>query len=373
MNFKELYTKNNIDYNCGKLFGPIEIIKDYTYSINKKGMKTFIPIIDTDYHEAFYAEIDEYDFFYDVLHYGHQLYNILKSNINPLPKTWAIHNSFEKSYLSIISEEIINDKWNKIDSICLDFAKHYTIGVVPQRYFPVEYKLNRGTPISFTINHILFIYMFHTVFANLSAGYNKYSEIYKAFGINDFHTDSEILDIIITYVNIYSMHYYHIMSYNLEIIRVDDTIIPFTITPNIFTFAFEVFQNNLAARSFYSFDEYNDVHSYVGFRKCSRCLKNISDPDMDRQLFSLTPIYKKQYCDDCKKELKRISSNKYEHSIRTLYDELKNNIDKCNPKLANEIRNLLPKDKETKTHLEKLYNEYQHDITKTNNKESSRT
>ena len=70
----------------------------------------------------------------------------------------------------------------------------------------------------------------------------------------------------------------------------------------------------------------------------------------------------KEYCDECKQELKRIASNKYEHSIRTLYDELKNNVDKCNPKLANEIRNLKPKDKETKANLQRLYAEYQNDI-----------
>lgn len=62
MECKELYTKNNIDYGCGKLYGPFSLTKDYTFSTNKKGMKTIIPIKDNNYMDSFYAEIDEYIF-----------------------------------------------------------------------------------------------------------------------------------------------------------------------------------------------------------------------------------------------------------------------------------------------------------------------
>lgn len=361
MECKELYTKNNIDYGCGKLYGPFPLIKDYSFSTNKKGMKTIIPIKDNNYIDLFYAEMDEYSFFYDVIHYGQLLYEVFKDNINHLPRTWVIPQSFEKSYINIISEQILINNFSKIESICFEFLKKYTPGVVFQRYFPIEYKATQGIPLSFMINHILLIFMLHTIFANLSTGFNQYTEIYNAFSINENDTDSEVLDKIIEYINIYSLPYYHIMSFNFEILRIDNNIIPITITPNIFTFAFEVLQNNVAARSFYSFDEYNDVHSYIGFRKCSRCLKNMADLDMERQTQLVMPVYKRVYCDECRKELKRIASNKYEHSIREIYDELKKNVNKCNPNLANEIRNLKPKDKETKSHLMKLYNQYKND------------
>ena len=36
--------------------------------------------------------------------------------------------------------------------------------------------------------------MLHTIFANLSTGFNQYTEIYNAFSINENDTDSEVLD-----------------------------------------------------------------------------------------------------------------------------------------------------------------------------------
>ena len=113
-------------------------------------------------------------------------------------------------------------------------------------------------------------------------------------------------------------------------------------------------------------DENSSLHTYVAFRKCSGCSKNIVDLDMDRQNFLAAPKPKTKYCDDCKRKRKREVSKDYEHSIRILYDELKNNVNICNPKLANEIRNLKPKDKETKSNLQRLYDEYQKEKEKNN-------
>ena len=362
MEFKELYTKNNIEYGCGKLYGPFPLINDYKFSTNKKGMMVIIPIRDHNYTDNFYAEIDEHNFFYDVIHYGNLLYNILKAHINPLKKSWVIPNDFESSTIQIISEETIYNHFNELKDIVTDFTSKYTYCFIPQRYFPINYKITQGIPLSPIINHILLIFMIHTVFEKLSTGFDSYKEIYNSLSIKPTSSDSEVIDILIDYLNIYSLPHYHIASFHLEVLRIDNNVIPITVTSNLFAFAFEVLQSNITTRSFYSFDEYNDLHTYVGFRKCARCLKNLVDLDMDRQSFLSSPKYKKEYCDECKQELKRIASNKYEHSIRTLYDELKNNVDKCNPKLANEIRNLKPKDKETKANLQRLYAEYQNDI-----------
>lgn len=358
MEFKELYTRNNIEYGCQKLYGPFPLIKEYKFSTNKKGMKVIIPIKYNNYTDAFYAEVDGYAFFYDVLHYGELLYNILKLYINPLRKSWSIPNTFEDSTIQVVSEQTINKCFDKIENICIEFLHKYTFGFIPQKYFPVSYKLNQGIPLFPLINHILIIFIFYTAFENLSSGYESFRELYESLSIKQDTSDSDILNIIIDYINIYSQPYYNITSFHLSFLRIDNNIIPITITYNLFAFAFEVLQNIVSTRSFYSFDKYNDLHTYIGFRKCARCLKNIVDLDMDRQNFLSAPKYRKVYCDDCKKELKRIASNKYEHSIRELYDKLKNNVDNCNSKLANEIRNLKPKDKETKSHLQRLYTEY---------------
>ena len=365
MKCKELYTINNIEYGCGKLYGPFPLIASYEFSDNKKGMKTIIPIKDHNYHDNFYAEMDEYDFFKDVIMFGKQLYNVFKSNILFIKKTWQIPQTFENSIVHIVSEKNITEHFSEIKDICQDFINNYTYCFIPQRFFPISYIGVEGIPLSPLINHSLFIFMLHTVFEKMSSGYDEYKDIYEALSIHHDTTDSDILDTVIDYINIYSMPHHKIAAFNMEILRLDNNVIPITVTSNIFAYAFEVLQNNISSRTFYSFDQYNDVHNYVGFRKCTRCLKNIVDNDMDRQTFMSTPKYKKIYCDDCKKELRRISSNKYEHTLRTMYDELKNNINKCNTKLANEIRNLQPKDKETKSHLQRLYSEY---LNETKNK-----
>ena len=367
MEFKELYTKNNIDYGCGRLYGPFLYPSDYTFSSNKKGMKVIIPIRDEDYiHESFYAEIDEYTFFYDVIYYGNLLYNELKSYITPLKKSYRYPSTFEDSVPSVVSSDAINNCFDKIENICREFINKYTLGFHPERYFPVNYHLNQGYPIFPLVNHILFIFMLHKVFEKLSEGYNSYCEIYNALCIDSTASDIEILDTLIDYVNIYSMPFYNISSFHSEIIIIDNNIIPITKTDNLFAFAFEVLQNNISTRSFYSFDENSSLHTYVAFRKCSGCSKNIVDLDMDRQNFLAAPKPKTKYCDDCKRKRKREVSKDYEHSIRILYDELKNNVNICNPKLANEIRNLKPKDKETKSNLQRLYDEYQKEKEKNN-------
>lgn len=362
--FKELYTKNNIEYSCRKLYGPFPLINDYKFSTNKKGMKVIIPIRDNNYKDIFYAEIDEYNFFYDVIRYGSLLYDILKADITPLKKSWMIPNSFENSTIQIVSEITISKHFNELKEIITDFISKYTYCFVPQRYFPVKYKINQGIPLFPIINHILFIFMIHTAFDKLSTGFDSYKELYNSMSIKTTNSNLEIMDILIDYLNIYSLPFYHISSFNLELLRIDNNVIPITVTPNLFSFAFEVLQNNITTRSFYSFNEYYESHQYIGFRKCVRCQKNIVDTEMDRERFLSTPRYKKVYCDDCKHEVRKITSNKYEHSIRILYDELKNNVDKCNPNLATEIRNLKPKDKVKKSYLQRLYAEYRHDIQK---------
>lgn len=367
MEFKELYTKNNIEYGCGRLYGPFRFSKDYLFSSNKKGIKVIIPIMNEDYsHEMFYAEVDEYTFFYDVIYYGKLLYDELKVYITPLKKSYIRPATFEDSVINVVSVDTINNCFDKIEKICREFIDKYTLGFCPERYFPVSYHLNQGYPIFPLVNHILFIFMIHKVFEKLSDGYDSYHEIYNALNINPTASDTEILDTLIDYINIYSMPFYNIASFHSEIIIVDNNIIPITKTDNLFAFAFEVLQNNISTRSFYSFDENSSLHTYIAFRKCSGCSKNIVDLDMDRQNFFAAPKPKTKYCDNCKRKHKIKSSKEYERSIRELYDELKNNVNICNPKLANEIRNLKPKDKETKANLQRLYTEYQNDKEKNN-------
>lgn len=358
MKYKNIYTSKSIDYNCGKLFGPIGFAKDYVFTENKKGMQCILPIKDDSIEEHYYlAEINSFDFFNDVIKYGKQFYKVLNDCITPIKMSYRPPQTFEESCINIVSEENIKLHLEELKPICYGFVKEYGTPVVFQRFYPVSYKMHYGFPISFIINQTLFIYIIFTVFSKLSSGYNNYLKIYNSLLINKKLEDEEILNKITEYINIYSMPTYHFSSFNMEILKQGSYILPITITPNLFTFAFEALQYNIATMSF--FEALDDGNSeFMMFRKCSRCFKNITDT-IEVEDFIKMPKMKHVHCDECKKEIRRITNNKYEHSIREIYDILKANINECPMKLAAQIKTLPPKDKVRKKDLVKLYEQYE--------------
>lgn len=320
-------------------------------------MQCILPIKDDSIEEhSYFAEINSFDFFNDVIKYGKQFYKVLNNCITPIKKTYRPPQTFEESCISIVSEESIKLHLEELKPICYSFVKEYGTPVVFQRFYPVSYKMHYGFPISFIINQTLFIYIIFTVFSKLASGYNSYTKIYNMILITKKLEDEEILEMITEYINIYSMPTYHFSSFNMEMLKHGTHILPITITPNLFTFAFEALQYNVATMSF--FEPLDDGSSeFTMFRKCPRCFKNITDV-IEVEDFIKTPKVKHIYCEECKKEIRRITNKKYKHSIREIYDILKSNISECPIKLASQIKALPAKDKVRKKDLVKLYEQY---------------
>lgn len=192
----------------------------------------------------------------------------------------------------------------------------------------------------------------------MGKNYNSLKQLYLCLGITSEMDNKNIYSSIMKCLNRYSKPDYHISYFSMEIVNTSSkTFVPITVTPNIFAFAFITLQNNIATQSFIMTENSEGITQYVCFRKCANCLSTFNEVRGIENPNKL-PVIKTKYCDDCKKKFKRSASSKYEHSIRKMYNELKDHVDECPADIATQIKNLHPKDEVTKKELETLYKAY---------------
>lgn len=379
MKYKNIYKEENIDIATGtSIYGSFIIAENYSFD-----MLFAIPClvannvqIDNNLRPIkYYGLVNENDFCKDISKYGKMLYSIFKNNLNQLYRYKSMLNI---KHTTLLDRNIILDNIDNALPICLSFVNDYGFPInmyemLDFTYYK-DYKLLARKygptciPIELIINQILVYYILNLIFKNLASGYKNNIQAYNVLSIdksitslNIFEANLIILDILASFISSRFFPLNESRNYMLKLVRANDnTIIPIRYTFNIFTFALERFVNDLSTLSFKEYDEVFDETTYYIIRKCRKCLSNTVDIKTIKNNIKV-PTTKRIYCEDCEHK-ERIERNKrYEHSLRALYDELKANIDKCNPKLANEIRNLKPKDKETKSHLIELYDQYKND------------
>ena len=379
MKYKNIYKEENIDIATGtSIYGSFIIAENYSFD-----MLFDIPCLvasnvqlDNNHRPIkYYGLVNENDFCKDINRYGKKLYSIFKNDFNQLYKYKSMLNIKHKS---LLNRDVIMNNVDAVLPICLSFVNDYGLPINMREMLDFtnckEYKLLARKyaltciPIELIINQILVYYILNLVFKNLASGYKNNIQAYNVLSIdksitslNIFEANLMILDILASFISSRFFPLNESRNYMLKLVRANDnTIIPIRYTFNIFTFALERFVNDLSTLSFKEDDEVFDETTYYIIRKCRKCLSNTVDIKTIKNNIKV-PTTKRIYCEDCEHK-ERIERNKrYEHSLRALYDELKANIDKCNPKLANEIRNLKPKDKETKSHLIELYDQYKND------------
>lgn len=353
MKYKKIYSKNNINQNSGTLYGIFHSLGEIT--LIKEGNTYYIKnnTIDSDF---MFGEVDEYKLYKDVVEYGKKLYLLFKKDIG-----MKIYNSNDFDPYTRLWRPItiINSK-HKIESsfnICKDFVEEYNL--------PLDtgfFAISRKAPCTYKndflkiINYLLITFMIHTIFIELSAGYNKYPEIYQALDIAPGLTNKEILNIIVKCHN--SFRYIeneNIGTYKLYIFEKRKNLIPIRYTNNLFTYVYEAITNNLCTLTFHHFDSYELENQYIVYRKCSGCLNNLSGKVTTQEQYKHIPIYKEIYCEECKLKSKRNSSTTYEQTLREKYNEIKNKRnDISSPELILEIDSMPPKDKITKRYLKEL-------------------
>ena len=353
MKYLNEYTENDIDYNCGVLYGIFHPLGKITL---KKERNTYYIVNNTTDNIFMYGEIDEYQLYKDVIEYGNKLYSIFcneigykiydSTSLDPYARVWRPITHF-----------ISNDKVEAAFNICKDFIRDYNLP------FDTQYYAISRKAIGFfqndllqIVNYLLVTFMIHTIFVELSDGFDKYPAIYNALDISSKLTNSDILKIITKIHNSFRyLEHENIGTYKISLIENGDSLIPIRYANNLFTFVHEVITNNICTLSFHSLDSRNTTNNYVVFRKCSGCLKNLSDEADTQEEYKKIPIFKKKYCDECRLRAKKHSSTIYEHSIRELYDKVKAYLlTGSNPKLISEIKSMPPKDKITKAYLKEL-------------------
>lgn len=353
MKYIEEYTEYDIDYNCGVLYGIFHPLGDITI---KRERGTYYIANNTKDNTFMFGEIDEYKLYKDVVGYGNKLYSIFSNEIGVKLYDSTTRDPYESISIPITYFSS-DDKLKAAFNICKDFVKDYNLPFDTQYYaFPrraIGYFQNSMLRI---VNYLLISFMVHTVFVELSDGYEKYPNIYKALDISNNLNNNDVLKIITKIHNSFRyLERENIGAYKVTMIENGNIIIPIRYANNLFTFVHEVITYNICTLSFHSLDTSNSINKYVVFRKCSVCLKNLSD-DVDTQLeYKRIPIFKKKYCAECKIKAKRHSSTVYEHSIRRKYDEIKSNRSHIsNVKLISKIDSMPPKDKITKAYLNEL-------------------
>lgn len=379
MKYKNIYKEENLDIATGtSIYGSFIMAENYSYD-----MLFDIPCLvannvqlDNNHRPIkYYGLVNENDFCKDINRYGKKLYSIFRNNFNRLYKYKSMLNIKHKS---LVDRDIIMNNVDSVLPICLNFVNDYGLPINMREMLDFthckEYELlarkygSTCIPIELIINQILVYYILNLIFKNLVSGYKSNIQAYSVVSIdksitslNIFEANLMILDILASFISSSFLPLNESRNYILKLIKANDnTIIPIRYTFNIFTFALERFVNDLSTLSFKEVDETFDETTYYIIRKCRKCLSNTVDIKTIKNNIKI-PTTKKIYCDDCEQKVRIERNRRYEHSLRALYDELKANVDKCSPELANEIRNLKPKDKETKSHLMELYNQYKND------------
>lgn len=379
MKYKNIYKEENVDIATGtSIYGSFIIAENYSFD-----MLFDIPCLvannvqlDNNHRPIkYYGLVNENDFCKDINRYGKKLYSIFKNDFNQLYKYKSMLNIKHKS---LLNRDVIMNNVDAVLPICLSFVNDYGLPINMREMLDFtdckEYELlarkyaSTCIPIELIINQILIYYILNLIFKNLVSGYKNNIEAYNILSIdksitslNIFEANLTILDILASFISSRFFPLNESRNYMLKLVKANDnTIIPIRYTFNIFTFALERFVNDLSTLSFKEDNEVFDETTYYIIRKCRKCLSNTVDIKTIKNNIKV-PTTKRMYCEDCEHKERIERNRRYEHSLRALYDELKANIDKCNPKLANEIKNLKTKDKETKSHLIELYDQYKND------------
>ena len=351
MKYIDIYNDEYVPNDVKTLFGTFNEFGNFKIEYDNAG---YYKIVNkTSDSKKYYGEVDEFKLYNDIIKYGGKIYKIVKNNLLTLklkidrinPPLIGIH---------MISSNLPDDVYNKLNVICLNFVNDYNIPI--NNFHPIleaVSKFNLQISTLDIANEILFIYMIHVLNINKSLGFNKFHNLYTSINLSKECTDQDVSELIMNFIDNAYRLLNELGKYNLKLLYVDGKYIPIRYVTNLFTLAHEVLIANIASNSFY---EYNDeTHTYTLFSRCTRCLKNIYY-EVEKPILDLNRAKtRKRYCNDCKMEIKRMNDRKYEHSIRVIYDYLKSNISNISDSmLKKEIENLEPKDKVKKSYLKEL-------------------
>lgn len=357
LKYKNIYNKDDISQSAGVLFGPCGISTQYEL-IKTNNLIYCIRSVNDHSQELSYFDVDENQLYADILEYGKKLYEILKEELIQID----ILKLNSKKPLEIIYSNSIDNHITEIEPICINFIKDYGFPISTDELiynFDFYMYLNNNcyniVPIIEIVRYILVIFMLHQSLIYLSDIKDKYPQIYNCLFIKVEATNIEILNVLANYVNSSNNFLNVISKYKTKIlISNNNNLIPIRHTTNLFTFAFETFANCLCALSFKEW-ETNDTYSYITFRKCQKCLKNIFDEPNVSTTDNNIPFNRFYICEDCKKHAKKIASRKYEHSLRETYDRIKAMLPSIeNPELISAIKSMKPKDEISKKELKEL-------------------
>ena len=358
MKYRNIYNRCDFSPSAGLLFGPVGISKQYELIKTKKSVYC-IRSINDDNQELSYFDVDENQLYTDIIYYGSKLYDILKDDLLSVD----ISKLSSRKPSDIIYDNGIAKHIDLIEPICIDFIDNYGFPLSTDDEQVIQhglfYYLNKNcyniVSVVSIVRYILIIFMLHQSLIHLNNIKNVYPQIYSCLFNNPEITNSNMLNSLSIYANSYNNFLNQTSKYVIRIItRDDNTLVPIRYTTNLFTFAFEVFINCLCTLSYKAWEN-DDTYSYISFRKCQKCLKNIFDEPNVSTTNNKIPLNRFYICDDCKKDAKRIASRKYEHSLREMYDDIKSMLPSItNPELIATINSMKPKDIITKKELKEL-------------------
>ncbi len=309
MKYINIYDDLNIDYECNVLFGKFH--NSGKYVINSyKDMIYIKNEVSSNNKKKFYGEVDEALLYKDILRYGKQFYKILYQNLDII---FDCDHFVSITAFNCVSNKIINLERIKLIPICLEFLESYNIPVDMEELNNSFHDSN-SISIYYLVNIILLIYIINLIYSNLEKDYDKYKEAYHIFNIDSDFSSVEILETLADFFNLSAGFGFKLGIYKISILKTKgNQYVPLRYTTNLFTFAWEMLQNNFATLSFCEISDTDDEKEFLMFRKCSICLKNLTETVLLSAFSDKIPTMKMQYCEECNNKRKRLRNNKYEN------------------------------------------------------------
>lgn len=358
MKYKIIYNENHVSENCKVCFG--KFYDNWTFTTYYDGEFCYIKNEKYDTKNLSYGEVEQYDFFKDVLMLGKELYKLFKDNLKPVFK----NGGYVELTCDFVSNKDINKNIEKVIPLCLDFVSQYNIPIYSLERNNSE-NLENSISVHELVNNAIMIYIINFAYSDICEHYEENETLYKSLEIDSDDVKEDILIKIVSFLdNIIGRA--SLGRYKTDVTRNwdDENIIPIRYVTNLFTFAYETLINNIASSiTYYEYDN-GEVHTWIAYTKCHRCLATLSKEV--KVSIDYKPTFNKLLCDECQKVNRHKSVMNYERTKREIYDYLKKNIHRSkNNDLINEVNNLKPKDKESKTHLKILKQSLDAEINKT--------
>lgn len=359
--FKNIYETNEIDFECDILYGPIIDYTTYEFKLIENN-QYYIFGKDSNRTHFVYAEVNENTIYKDTVSYGKQFYKILKNELATINHSWIDEREQDK----IVSNESINKHIEEIKPLCLKFVKEYGIPISLKEYdtSSIYYDLSIKSeyyfiPIILMVRYSLLIFMLHTILLYLEKTRELYPNLYQCFFGKNEYGPNGMISILQIYLNSKNNLFYGHNKYLISLVINENNnrreYLPIRHTTNLYNFAYETFINSFCALS-YKIEDYNEEKiSYLTFRKCRKCLKNIEVESNINIENKTIPLSKNNLCEECKHKARLESKRNYEKNKRKKYEMIKAQLPNIKDKqLIYDIKHMKAKDKIRMYHLNEL-------------------